>query len=135
MRGLYLILLLMMFGVAACSTNVKATNHPPAPETIGDPVVGEQVFNTSHGEAPSCSFCHLVAGQSNGYAPSLDGVASRAVSQVKDLDAVSYLRQSILEPTAYDADPVGTTRMYEHFADVLTEEDINNVIAYLLTLE
>lgn len=135
MRVLYLILLLMMFVVAACSTHAEATNRLPDPDSVGDPAAGQEIFNTQHGEAPPCSMCHNVAGNSTGYAPSLEGVASRAGKQVEGLDAVAYLRQSIIDPTAFDADPEGTTRMYEHFQEALTEDEINNVIAYLLTLK
>src|SRR5687767_8060522 len=116
----------MIFIVTACGSGAEAKDSLPAPESVGDPAAGEAIFNTEHREAPACSMCHLVAGESNGYAPSLEGVAGRALNRIEGMDAVDYLRQSIVEPSAYDADPEGTTRMYEHFGETLSEAEIDH---------
>jgi cytochrome c2 len=79
--------------------------------------------------------CHVVDSQRRKTGPSLQGIANRAGERVEGLDAVEYLRQSILDPQAYDADPQRTTRMYTGFGQVFGEQDLNNLIAYLLTLQ
>ena len=66
--------------------------------------------------------------------PSFDGIASRAQTRVPGLSAEEYLRQSIVEPNAYVVDGFPTGQMFNNYAEVLTEEDIDNLVAFLLTL-
>jgi cytochrome c2 len=136
MRSIYLLLILMMFGVAACGAGAEAHNNPPTPIQVGDPASGQQIFVTRHGDAPPCTMCHVTDSDRRKMgAPSLQGIASRAGERVAGLDAAAYLRQSIVDPGAFDADPDGTTRMYAHYAEALTEEEISDLIGYLLTLK
>lgn len=128
-----LLMVLLVSGAVACESDTGAYALPE-PASIGDPVLGQEVFNTGHGDAPACNTCHVVKGNVVWLAPSLEGLANRAGSRQEGLDVIAYLRQSILDPMAYDADPESPARMYEHFAQALTEEDLDNLIAYLLTL-
>lgn len=136
MRSIYLLLIVMMFGIAACGGGAEAHNKPTDAIKVGDANSGQQIFETQHGDAPPCAMCHVTDSERGKMgAPSLQGIASRAGNRVEGMDATSYLHQSIVDPTAFDADPDGTTRMYEHFREALTEEQISDLIAYLLTLQ
>jgi cytochrome c2 len=133
--GFLLLMGLLSLGVTACDSGVEAKASLPEPESVGDPILGEEIFNSSHRPAPACATCHIVESEQGELGiPSLHTVANRAGEQVKGMDAVAYLRHSIVDPAAFDAAPESSTQMYEHFADIFSEQDINNLIAYLLML-
>lgn len=137
MRYLVLLSILLTLVITACGKEASAGNPSPPPESVGNPTVGEQVFNSRHADAPSCSFCHSVdaTATGRGVGPSLAGIATRAGSRAEGQDHVTYLRESIVDPAAFLADENTTNRMYQHFGDILTEQQINDLIAYLLTLK
>jgi NitT/TauT family transport system substrate-binding protein len=79
-----------------------------------------------------CSACHAVDSEAVLVGPSLQGVAERAATRVEGLSAEEYLRQSIVEPGAYvveDFQPVMPA------FDTLSESDVNDLVAYLMTLQ
>lgn len=90
----------------------KAAEREKASTNPNDPpeVIGKQLF-----EKYSCSACHSVAGQGDGL--SLDGIASRRTR--------SELKQLIVSPPSGSAMPATTA----------SDEEINDLVAYLLTLK
>ncbi len=128
------LLVVLALLVTACGSDAKASNIP-SPESVGDPEQGAQIFVERHGEAPSCSFCHSVNQDKSGIGPSLEGIARSAGHQQNGVDTIAYLRDSIVNPNAFVADGSSKSRMYAHFDDVLSDEEIDNLIAYLLTLK
>lgn len=109
----------------------------------GDPARGADIFANGAGTAPPCSTCHLVDVDQVQVGPSMMGVASRAGSRVEGLSAEEYIHQSILSPNAFlvpDTDVNvfsvnGQSLMIQNYADLLSAQDINDLVAYLLTLE
>jgi cytochrome c2 len=111
------------------------------PETIGNVEQGHILF-----EDPSrgrCTSCHTQDGSDVPTGPSLVGIANIAGKRIPGLSAVEYLEQSILDPSAYIVEGY-QDRMKAYrivvpeevdymFADMLTEKDLNNLVAYLLT--
>ena len=67
--------------------------------------------------------------------PSFDGIATRAAGRVPGLSAEEYLRESILDPDAYVVDGFPAGQMLQNFSELLTEEEIDSLVAFLLTLE
>jgi cytochrome c2 len=128
------ILVGIMLLVTACGAGANAS-APPDPDSVGDSTIGAELFVERHGDAPSCSYCHSVTNDDGGIGPSLMGIANRANTQVDGMGAVAYLHESIVDPNAYISDDSPKSRMYAHFSDVLSDEDIDNLIAYLLTLK
>ena len=131
---LMLILIGIMLSVTACGAGAKASESID-PESVGDPELGAAIFATSYTEAPSCSFCHTISDDDSGIGPSLYGIGNRAGNRVDGMNAVVYLRESIVDPNAYIADGSSKSRMYAHFDELLSDEDIDNLIAYLLILK
>ena len=72
----------------------------------------------------------------------MPGIASRAATRVEGQNAQDYLLFSILEPNVFlvpDTDSnvysaSGVSLMFQQYGDYLTEEEVNDLIAYLLTL-
>ncbi len=123
---------------------------PPATEeavsavdslTIGDPDRGRQIFENGgekYADKPDdwCIHCHSLDG-SEGYGPSMQGISERAGDRVPELSAAEYIRQSILEPDAYvveDSKYLSKNIAMGRFPGILlSEEELNDLIAFLLT--
>ena len=121
------------------------TTLPPTetPAMLGDPANGDTLFHNGRGAAPACVTCHMVEQDMVLIGPSLVGIAGYAAERVDDQSAEDYLHDSILVPNAFivpDTDTNifsagGTSLMFQQYGDYLTEEDVNDLVAYLLTLE
>lgn len=110
-----------------------ATPEPlPGVVDESDPVAfGQATF-----AAAGCVACHTVAGVSTGVVgPVLDGLATRAGDTVEGLAAEEYIRESILDPNAYIVEGFEPNIMLQTFAETLSDEEVDALIAFLLTLE
>jgi cytochrome c2 len=96
---------------------------------------GAQLFAHGHDGSPPCMTCHQVVTGQVGFSvgPNLDGIGKRAGTRVAQLTAEDYLRQSILEPNRYLVAGY-RNMMYPDYNTHFTEQDIQDLIAYLLTL-
>ncbi|EZQ18131.1 cytochrome C [Pseudomonas sp. G11-1] len=106
--------------------------------------LGENVFRTA---VPGCVACHSLTPGADGAGPSLAGVATRAELLVGEADysgqasdIEGYLRESILEPSAhlstggmYSAN--GVSFMPDTYGNSLSEEQIEQLVAFLATLK
>lgn len=104
----------------------------PTPEPLPDPAIGEQLFKTRFLELSgnSCHSCH----QEGIWTP-LNDIATFGGERVEGLSAEEYIRQSILDPRAYLVEGRDPERMPTIFGDILSEEEINHLVAYLMLLE
>ena len=115
-------LLLLLLG--ACSSFVP----PPTPTRSPLENRGRAVFESY------CARCHGTVGETVIVGPSLAGVATRAETRVAGQDAETYIRTSILDPGAYTVEGFPVETMPRTFRDELAPEDLDAVVAYLLTL-
>jgi len=106
--------------------------------------LGERVFRTA---TPACTACHSTAPGVDMAGPSLAGVKGRTEALLagadykgKAKDVEGYLHESIVEPSAhlvpgpmYSAD--GTSFMPTTYAKDLTPEQIDQLVAYLMSLK
>jgi mono/diheme cytochrome c family protein len=109
------------------------TPVPLAPlEDLSDPVaLGRATFTEA-----GCVACHTVSGLSIGtVGPILDGIGSRAGETVAGLSAEEYIRQSILDPNFFMVDDFAEGIMPQSFADTLSDEQIDSLVAFMLSLE
>lgn len=81
-----------------------------------------------------CSTCHALQPDVVVVGPSLAGIATRAESRVPGLSAEAYLRDSIIRPGDYIV-PSFQDVMQKNFGAVLSADQINDLLAYLLTLK
>jgi len=102
------------------------------PESTGDPEAGAALFVSVPGNA-ACSTCHLVDSEQMLVGPGMANIATHVADRA-DGDIVGYLRQSILEPNAHVVEGYPPGVMPQTYADSLTEDQINDLIAYMLSL-
>jgi len=127
-QRLIVIIVLLTIFLAACSDA----------ELVGDAERGSQLFQESVNNAPACVACHAwteVAFSRYGTqtGPNLYGVGNRAGTRLAGVSAREYLEQSILEPAVHLAEDY-QNNMYQDYADHLSDQDLADLIAYLLTL-
>lgn len=93
-----------------------------------DPDAGKEVFLSA-----GCADCHTVVGVSSGETgPELTHIASVATKRIPDYPAESYLRESFLIPNAYIVEGY---KKNSGCGGVITEKQLNDLIAFLMTLE
>lgn len=103
---------------------------------IPDPKAGEQIYyENATGVNAGCRICHSLTKDEKIIGPSFYGIADRAGKRIPGMEAEEYLRQSILEPNAFIVPGYPSGQMIQNFGDILTEEQIQDLIAFLLTLE
>lgn len=120
--------------------------EPTRPVDAGDDdrARGEHVFQTAQ---PSCTSCHSTAPGADMAGPTLAGLATKAQEMVESQeyqgdagDAAGYIRESIVAPGAHlvpgaQYSAGGTSFMPDSYGDSLSEEELEQLIAYLKTLK
>ena len=104
--------------------------------SLVDPAeAGRSLFNeTALGTNAGCRICHSLDRGRDLVGPSLAGVGTRASTTVPGQSGAEYLRQSIVDPDAYVVPGYPAGQMLASLEDALTPEELNNLIAFLLTL-
>jgi mono/diheme cytochrome c family protein len=118
-------MLLVVFAISACSAGASV---PPTPTPDPLAVQGQQVFNAR------CATCHALVPDTIIIGPSLAGVATRAETRVDGQTAEEYLQLSVLRPGDYVVEGF-TNIMITNLSKELTNEDMNALMAFLLTLK
>ena len=111
----------------SATTTTSATVNLSPEETIG-----YQVFSNK------CTPCHIVEGDAKRPGPPLDNIADTAVERASaiaaNVSAEDYLRDSILNPGNYIVENY-MNLMPTNFGKQLTTEEVDALIAYMLTLQ
>lgn len=96
----------------------------------GDPAKGHEVFH----EVARCNACHET--ETNDYivGPSLNRIALVAGLKRNDLSAEDYLRSVILRPDEFIVPLTKPGIMPTNYDWTLTQDQLNDLVAYLLTL-
>jgi len=127
---------------------VAKSAHPPgtaAGTADKNPVaLGEVVFRTA---SPACNACHSLTPGANMAGPSLAGVGTRAQQVVassdykgKSKDIQGYIRESIVDPSAYIVPGAmysanGVSFMPNTFGKDLSSEQVAQLAEYLATFK
>jgi ferredoxin len=102
----------------------------------GDPLAGERLYyEASLGTNAACRICHSLEPDEVLVGPSLAGVATRAATRVPGLSAEAYLRQSILEPNTYVVPGFPPGQMVTNLGAILTPEQVEDLVAFLMTMQ
>lgn len=102
--------------------------------SVGDIATGEELFRMEIDGIPrdlACSTCHTLDGVA-GRSPSLLGISNLAADRIDGLSDIEYLRQSLTDPLGFIAGDWPSTMPYQ-YGEVLDEEQVDNLIAFLLT--
>ena len=117
-------------------TSSVSTEQLAYAATVGDIAAGEELFHQPVEGVPhewSCSTCHSLDGSNSQDGPTLTGISELAGVRVNGLSDVEYLRQSIVDPYAYRLEGEWRGAMPYQYSELLTQDQINNLIAFLLT--
>ncbi len=125
--------------VAPTATVEQPTAVPQAVsggEPNGDPEKGKEYFNTVRSEVNfACATCHHFDTEAQLIGPGLLNVSVRAESRVPGQSAYDYIHTSIVNPSAFVVPGFPDQLMPQVYKDIWTEEQINDIIAYLYTLK
>ncbi len=124
-------LLVAALVLAACGGGGGASSGP-------NPEHGKQLYNSKtlgSKSAEGCVSCHNYdASQGDeSKAPFTKGTATRAATRVPGLSAEQYIRESIENPDAYVVEGHKAGDMYQNWTKDLSKQDIDDLVAYLLT--
>jgi nitric oxide reductase subunit C len=133
---------ILVKGSAVPGANVGA---PPPTPASSDPVeLGRAAFNAM---PPGCSACHSIAPGVNIVGPTMAGIATTAAERLRApeyrgqaKDPAGYIRESIVDPNAHVlTGPTyaveGRSLMPSDYAQSLKPEQVDQIVAYLLTLQ
>jgi len=133
---------ILVKGSAVPGAVVGASAPRPA---SSDPVeLGRVAFSST---PPGCAACHSIAPGVNIVGPSLAGIATTAADRIRASnyhgqakDAAGYIRESIVDPNAYvltgpTFSAGGRSLMPGDYNQTLKPEQIDQIVAYLLTLK
>ena len=120
---------------AAAAPTTAAAAAASTSTGTGDATAGATLFGAIPNGQISCSICHNIApGSGVLVGPSLSGIAATAATRVPGQSAEQYLRNSILTPSAFVVTGFTDGLMPQTFSAALTPQEVDNLVAYLLTL-
>jgi sulfur-oxidizing protein SoxX len=104
----------------------------------GDAARGKTLYNRATlgtKSAEGCVSCHKYDDKEGKAekAPYTKGTGTRAATRVPGMSAEDYIRESITKPDAYIVEGFNKGDMYAKWATELSPQEINDLIAYLLT--
>ncbi|MBZ0309768.1 MAG: cytochrome c [Anaerolineae bacterium] len=123
-----LVYLFLILWLAACGGEEEKSKPAPTPDLSTAEGRGEVLFVTH------CATCHAAKGDRKIVGPSLAGIATRSGERVPGESAEDYIYTSILHPDDYLVEGFAEGSMKQDFASVLTTENVDDLIAYLMTL-
>jgi cytochrome c553 len=127
---------LILLGLITCLLVACAAGGAAA----GDPANGKKLFDgdvaMADTRAPACATCHaLDPGMDTGSGQSLSNIGNRAGASVAGQPAEEYLRVAIVDPDAFLSGGYQEGIMYRGYAQALTDQQISDLVAYMLTLK
>jgi cytochrome c553 len=135
---LFSILILISLAVVACGGNGGSSDASESTALVGDATRGEELYKQSlmgDTSAPGCATCHSLVEDVVFVGPSHAGVGTRAETAVEGMTAAEYLEQSIREPDAVIHEGFTAGVMYQNYDSDLTDQQIADLVAFLLTLK
>lgn len=130
----------LLLSLAACGIDDVLPNNSPSdePTPVGNVENGEALFakpTIGANNAPGCITCHSLEADVVIVGPSQAGLATRAESRVPGQSAEDYIRASITDPNAFVVEGFAEGVMYQNYGTDLTAAEINDLVAFSLTLK
>lgn len=142
------VVLVVAMGLSACGGGEEAApdesdNAPAAAETSETVETSEAADNESMAQAgrelydtggptgTACSTCHTLDGTTL-VGPSFEGISERAGDRIEGMSAEEYLHQSIVDPSVHLVEGYDDL-MPDVYGDQLSEEQVNELVAFLMT--
>jgi nitric oxide reductase subunit C len=122
-----LLLLALVLSLAACGGDSAPAGGG------GDAAAGERVYNEV--AAPACGTCHSLEPGTVLVGPSLANIGAEAGSRVSGQSAEEYLGASITDPGDYVVEGYGANLMPGTYGSQLTQQQIDDLVAYMLSLK
>ncbi len=127
------VLILAALALTACGGGGSSSDGP-------DIAKGEQLYNQAtlgSNSAEGCASCHKFDASEGDEsdAPFTAGSGARAETAVPGLSAEEYLLESIVNPDAYVVEGFNAGDMYQTWEAELSEQQIADIVAYLLTVK
>lgn len=113
-------------------TEVAAAAGAPS----GDAANGQVLFETFRDEVSfACATCHHVESEDRLIGPGLLNISTRAETRVEGESALDYIHNSIVNPSAFVVPDFPDGLMPQIYGQIFSEEEIQDIIAYLYTLK
>ena len=125
-REIWVFVLLLVIALTLVACGESGTSSDAGKQLFAQTIIDDQ---------PGCITCHSLAPDTIIIGSSVAGIASRAGSMVSGLSAEEYLRQSIVDPNAYLVPGFPQDTMPPVWGERLSEKQINELVAYLMTLK
>ncbi len=104
------------------------------PEEIAALMPGDPARGAELAQLNGCVGCHSLDPNQTAIAPSWANMANLAVTRKPDMGPAAYLYESIVDPDVYVVDGYSAGIMPSNFGEILSPQDLADLIAYLLTL-
>jgi quinol-cytochrome oxidoreductase complex cytochrome b subunit len=104
------------------------------PEQTPDPRIaqGEDLFLNGTEQAPACAACHTLDGPTL-VGPTLQDISQSASRRIDGVSARDYIRNAIIAPNAYKVEGYENGAMIQYYGSVLSEQQIEALVAFLMT--
>lgn len=142
MKRILLVLLLAWVGLAGCGQPEPTPQPTAAPGDAGRGATLFQQTLIGVKNAPGCINCHSLTPGAVLVGPALAGVGTRAATVIKRAgytgqakNAPDYLRESIVNPKAYVEEGFQPDAMRATYGQDLSAQEVEDLVAYLLTLK
>jgi cytochrome c553 len=128
----FILVIFLSLLLAACGGGGETAAGP------GDAARGKTLYEQTivgPNAAPGCITCHSMEAGVVLVGPSHQGIATVAETAVSGKSAEDYLKESITTPDAHLTSGFQAGVMYQNYAKDLSAQEINDLVAYLLTLK
>ena len=136
---LTMLVLALVLLLAACGGGGSDTAESGSSNGSDDAAAnGEMLYNQvtiGSASAPGCVTCHSLEPDVVLVGPSHAGLANRAGTYQEGMSAEDYLRESIVDPDAHIVEGFTPGVMTQTFATDLKASEVNDLIAYMMTLK
>ncbi|MGC9335788.1 MAG: c-type cytochrome [Anaerolineae bacterium] len=120
--------MIVLLSLAACGANGDTGGAGG-----GDAAAGATIYNEV--ASPACNACHSLEPGVTLVGPSLSNVGAEAGSRVSDQSAEEYLREAVVAPNVFIVEGFPSNVMPMNYGSQLTEQQITDLVAFMLDLK